>query len=171
MKKDFVMPILVLSIICLVFTGALAFTYSVTEPIISTAAAERENAARYELIPEADGFESISTEGLPASIREVYRATNDVGYIFIVTANGYGGEMRVICGIGPDGKVIRSSVLGHGETKGLGSKIEESAFSDQFIGRDNLDGGVDAVSRATISTNAYVGAIRDALAAFGTVND
>ena len=56
-KNDFVMPILVLSLICLVITALLALTNSATEPVITQAALERAEAARTEIIPEADGFE------------------------------------------------------------------------------------------------------------------
>ncbi|MCL2045848.1 MAG: FMN-binding protein [Oscillospiraceae bacterium] len=166
MKDDFVMPILVLSLICLIFTCALAFTNSVTAPIIAQAALERENSARYELIPDADSFIPIEAEGLPSTIKEVYGTSNNVGYIFIVTGNGYGGEMRIICALDPNGTIMRSSVLQSSETKGLGSKVEDASFSDQFIGKSGQLEGVVAVSGATLSTNAYVGAIGDVFAAF-----
>ena len=169
MKNDFVMPILVLTLICLIFTGALAFTNSITEPIIAAAAAERENSARYALIPAAEGFELIAVDGLPATVREIYKSTNDVGFIFIVTANGYGGELRIMCGIDATGTIIRSSVLAHSETKGLGAKIEDPPFADQFAGVDRQLVGVVAISGATISTNAYMNAIRDAFAAYDLI--
>lgn len=156
--------------ICLVISGALAITNSITEPIIASAAELRETTARNEVIPGAEAYERIRTGGLPASIREAFRATNDVGYVFIVTTSGYGGDVRIICGVGPDGKVIHSRALEHAETKGLGSMITAPSFSDQFdgMGIDQLD-DIDAITGATISTRAYVDAVRDALTAFETV--
>ena len=176
MKKDFVMPMLVLSLICLVISGVLAFTNSVTEPIIVRAAAEREEEALHETIPEADDFERIAAEdlkmadgnGIPASIREVYRTTNDAGYVFVVVAGGgYGGDIKIMCGISPGGRIIRSKVLEHAETKGIGSKITESPFNSQFEGIDSsaID-SVDAITNATKSSVAYIGAIRDVLEMF-----
>ena len=171
MKNDFVMPILVLSLICLVISGALAFTNSVTEPVIAKAAIEREETARYEIIPEADGFELIVAEGLPDTIREVYKSTNNVGYIFMLLTSGYGGDMKIICGIDSDGMLVGSKVIEYAETKGLGSKITESPFIDQF---DEMYGSgiheVDAITGATISSSAYIGAIQDAFDAFVIVN-
>ena len=170
MKNDFVMPILVLTLICLVISGALAFTNSVTAPIIEEAAAVREREARSEMIPEADGFDELTgIEGLPLSIMEVYKTTNNVGYIFMVTTSGYGGDVKIICGIDSDGRLIRSKVLEHAETKGLGSRIEEAWFAEQFDGKDSEFRDVDAISGATISTNAYISAIRDAFTAFGLI--
>jgi len=168
MKDDFVMPILVLTLICLIFTSALAFTNSITSPIIKAAAVERENTARYEMIPEAESFVNVPlvADGLPSTIKEVYNTTNNVGYIFIVTGNGYGGELRIICALDSSGAIIRSGVLQSNETKGLGSRVADESFSDQFIGKSGQVDGVVAVSGATLSTNAYVGAIRDVFDAY-----
>ena len=169
MKNDFVMPILVLTLICLIFTGALAYTNSITAPIIAQAASDRADAARYEIIPEAEGFVVVETEGLPDSIREVYRTSNDVGFIFMVTVSGYGGDIQIVCGVAPDGKIIRSNVLSQNETKGLGSRIADASFADQFIGIAYGFDGVVAISGATKSTNAYLKAINDVFEAFEIV--
>ena len=166
MKKDFVAPILVLSLICLVISGALAFTNSVTEPVIANAAAEREEAARYEMIPEADGFEIIEIGGLPATIKEVYKSTNGVGYILMISTSGYGGDISIICGIGSDGRMIRSRALEHSETKGLGARIADASYADQYDGADSSLGGIVAITGATISSTAYVNAMKDAFAAY-----
>ena len=94
-KSDFVMPIVVLGVICLVITALLALTNSATEPVIKKAAQERAEAARAEIIPDADGFELLEVEGLPENVDEVYGTTNDVGYIFMLSPMGYGGEMNL----------------------------------------------------------------------------
>ena len=175
MKNDFVMPILVLALICVVISGALAFTNSVTEPIIKEAAAVREAEARSEIIPEADSFEDMpDIAGLPATVREVFRAKNDsgdIGYIFMVTTSGYGGDIKIICGIDNEGRLIHSKVLDHSETKGLGSRITEGWFALQFDGKESGFQDVDAISGATKSTNAYASAIRDAFEAFGVIEN
>lgn len=171
MKKDFVMPILVLSLICLVISGAMAFTYGVTEPVIERAAVQREEEIRNSIIPQATGFEMVDIDGLPATIKEVYRSINDVGYIFIIATSGYGGDMKLICGIDPDGKVIHCSTIEQSETKGLGARITEERFEYQFDGADNRLDGVSAITGATISSRAYINAIKDALTAFETVRE
>lgn len=169
MRKNFIMPILVLSLICLVVTGALAMMNSVTQPVIEAAASERAYASMAEKISHATGFERIYAEGLPRSIRSVYRTTNDVGFIFIISVNGFSGEIRVICGVDPDGNIISSSALQHTETRGIGTILDQSSFTVQFDGKDSRLEGVYAVSGATISTQAYINAIRDALKAFELV--
>ena len=168
-KNDFVMPIVVLTVICLVITALLAVTNSVTEPVITKASQERAQAARSEIIPEADGFELMEIEDLPASVTEVYKTTNDTGYIFMLTTMGYGGEMDLICGIDNDGKIISVKTLSHSETKGMGSKTTEEPFRSQFTGKDESLEGVDAITGATISSKAYFDAIYDAFKAFDIV--
>jgi electron transport complex protein RnfG len=169
MKKDFVAPILVLSFICLVISGALAFTNSVTEPVIASAAAEREEAAMHDIIPAADVFDLIEIDGIPATVREIYKSANGAGYIFIITMGGYGGDLRIICGIGQDGKLIHCRTLAQSETKGLGARVAEPPFENQFDGVDSRLDGVDTITGATISSTAYVNAIKDAFAAFEAV--
>lgn len=48
-------PIIVLSIICLVVTFAVAFVYGITKPIIENNTIKAANEARAELLPEAKG--------------------------------------------------------------------------------------------------------------------
>ena len=165
-KKDFVMPIVVLGVICLVITALLAVTNNFTQPVITEAAAQRAQEARSEIIPQADGFEQMEVEGLPSTVKEVYATTNDCGYIFMITTMGYGGDMDLICGIDNEGKIIAVKTLKHSETKGMGSRTAEEPFRSQFTGKDASLEGVDAITGATISSTAYISAIRDAFTAF-----
>ena len=168
-KNDFVMPIAVLTVICLVIAALLALTNSATAPVIKQAALERAEAARTQIIPSADGFELLEVEGLPDSVKEVYRTTNDTGYIFMLTTMGYGGEMDLILGMNNDGTIIEVNTLKHSETKGMGSKTTEEPFRSQFKGKDSALEGVDAITGATISSKAYLGAVGDAFTAFDII--
>jgi len=172
MKRTYVMPLLVLTLICLVVSGALALTDSITSPIVAEAAAERAQEAMIKIIPDADGFEPVdfdSIDGIPASIREIYRTTNDVGYIFIAAVNGFSGDITVICGVATEGTIIESATLSHTETKGIGTILEEDSFLVPFHGLDESLAGIDTVAGATISTRAYIHAIEDILVAFRKV--
>ena len=167
MKKDFVLPILALTLICFVMAGALALVNNVTYPIIAQGAAERAEAARREIIPHAEDFVLVEDERLPGSIVAAYASTNDVGYVFIVSVRGYGGEMRIISGIDRGGAIIRSMVLTDSETVGLGTAVFEKAAYIEAGGGSLLD--VDAISGSTITLHAYQRALGDALAAFEIV--
>jgi electron transport complex protein RnfG len=177
-KKDFVMPVIVLLFICLFVSGALAVINNITDPVIKAAAAMRAAAAKKEIIPQADDFEQLTIDNLrnegkiPRTVTEVHRATNDTGFIFAITVIGYGGEIKLLCGVDPDGRVIRTAILAHTETQGLGTPIFEAPHAGQYWGRDK--GGIEgiaAISGATITSVAFKNAIRDALTAFQFVKN
>jgi len=174
MRKTYVMPLLVLTVICLVVSSALAFMDSITSPVILDAAAERAQVAMAEKIPDATGFERIDLDSvngsLPSSIREIYRTNNGIGYIFIAAVNGFSGDITVICGIDPGGRIISCSTLSNTETRGIGTILEQESFLAPFKGLDNNLEGIDTVAGATISTRAYIHAIEDIFTAFRLIN-
>lgn len=173
---DFVAPIGVLFIICVVMTALLALTNGITDPIIALAEEKEAEAARVAVMPEADGFEKMDVEvpaGVSSTITDVYRATNGVGYVFMITSNGYGGKntLSMICGIDADGNITDTKVLSHSETAGLGSKVTGDDFRGQFLGKDSALEGVDTISGATFSSTYYINAIKNAFAAYEVVKE
>ena len=167
MKNDFVMPVLVLSILCLLVSGALAIGNRLTKPVIEEAAAQRAEAARREIIPQASEFVLLEMKDMPKSVTAVYKTTNNTGYIFMTTTRGYGGEIKLICGIDLNGKLIKTAVLSQSETKGFGTPVFEEPHAGQFWGKDkNGIGSVQGISGATISSNAFKKGIEDSFEAY-----
>ena len=74
--QDFIKPTLVLAVICLVISFALAKTYSITQPIIDRLAIETANAARAEVLPGASDFEQLTVANMPEGGLDAYRATD-----------------------------------------------------------------------------------------------
>lgn len=169
--KDFVMPIAVLTAICLVISGALALTNSATAPIIEETARKNAEAARLEVLPTATGFEEVKLESAPATVKEVYKATNGVGYVFSLTTKGYGGNFKIVCSIDAEGKIVATKLLEHSETQGMGSKAGNADYSDQYIGKDASLEGVNTITGATVTTSAYQRAIADAFVAYNMVKE
>ena len=175
MKKSFneiIKPVLVLVCICLVVTALLAYINSVTSPIIAKAEQEKTEQAMSEVLADADGFEKLEIENLPERVTEVYTAQNGSGYVFMLTTKGYGGDMKLICGMKADGTIEQCKTLSHAETSGLGSKTAEDPYRNQYCGKtsDTLS-EVDAITGATISSTAYKNAIEDAFKAFDMVKE
>ena len=164
--QDFVKPILVLTLICLVISAALAFTNEKTAPIIAEAERVKAEQARIEVLPEADSFTLMELTGLPSTVTEVYKADNGAGYVFMLTTKGYGGTIKLICGIDKDGKITNTNTLSQSETKGLGTRITQPEFRAQFVEKDSSLDGVSTISGATISSRPYINAIKDAFTAF-----
>jgi electron transport complex protein RnfG len=76
-------------------------------------------------------------------------------------------------GFKPDGEVIGISIMRNIETPGLGSRISEPEFTEQFTGIDletnqfSAEGGkIDAVSGATNSSIGVIKAVAVALQQF-----
>lgn len=105
-----------------------------------------------------------------------------IGYVVAaVSPNGYGGDISVAVGIDAKTSTITGfSVLSNSETAGLGARCTEDEFVSQFAGKDAtsveyVKGGgaagnqIDAISGATVTTNAVTEAVNSALAVYGNV--
>lgn len=166
-------PVIVLVVICLVVTIALALTYSVSNPIILDNQAKAADQARMEVLPEGDSFTEYDGE-LAAGVVDCYIADNKAGMAITAQAKGFGGAVTVMTGISADGKITGVKVTEHAETPGLGTKAADPAYlKAQYTGKDtvkeshiNNDAEIDAISGATITSNAVYGSVVEAMAQF-----
>lgn len=103
---------------------------------------------------------------------------NSLGYVITVTdKEGYGGEIKFAVGISNEAIVNGISILTINETAGLGMKAKESKFKKQFEGKKaetlvytkngaSADNEIDAISGATITTNAVTNGTNAAIYCF-----
>jgi len=169
MKKEFAMPIIVLSLICLFVTGALAISHSITQPVIAAAAAERAAVAMREMIPHAESFKAIKMN-FPGTVYAAYRTTNDVGYIFITIAPGFAGDVRVITGMNSNGTIIRVAVLSHTETPTFAAPVFAESHIGLYSGQDRYGiEGISGITGSTVTVAALRNAVRYAFSAFELV--
>lgn len=167
-------PIVVLVIICIVITGALAATNSVTDPIIDEATRVAQQKARTELLPEAEDFEPVTGVEVE-NVSDIYASTNDVGVIITSSAKGYGGDVVVMTAFNPDGTIKQIKVTEQAETKGIGSKVVSTpSYWENYMGLDASDAlvlneDVDAVTSATISSTALINAVNSAIEAYNAI--
>ena len=95
------------------------------------------------------------------------------------SGKGYGGQVNVIVGFNVAADtLVGISVTTHKETPGLGSRIQEPAFTKQFKGKDpgkamlKKDGGdIDAISGATYSSIASTDAVKQAAGWYTALKD
>ncbi len=171
--KEIVKPIAVLAGICLAVTALLAYINMITAPVIAKAEEESKLQAMTEVLAEADGFDPIEAE-LPEGVTEAFKAKNGTGYVFMLSTKGYGGEIKLVCGIKADGSIEQTKTLSHSETSGIGSRVvdNDSDYRKGYQGKtaDSYD-SVDAVTGATISSKAYKKAIASAFEAYETVKE
>ena len=98
------------------------------------------------------------------------------GAAFEVTSSeGYGGDIVTMVGVTADGKVQGIEILQAKETPGLGAKVADDDFRNQFGERSIADtvwavrkdqGDLDQITAATISSRAVVNSIKEGLDAY-----
>ena len=152
-------PIIVLTLICVISSALLGATYTITKDTIDAAT---------KAATDAGSFEEITVDGVEGVLLAA-KETGGLGYAFQVQDKGFGGAYVVMVGIGDDGKITGTQLLDNSETPGLGSKTGEASFTGQFIGKDSALEGVETVTGATISSNAFIRCIGTAYQAYGAV--
>ena len=168
--KAIVKPTVILLIICTLVAGILAGTHVLTRNSI----AEAEEKARQESVREvllgAFVIEELSAEGVNAFVGKD-SSGSAVGYAFLTSAKGYGGDVSATVGFDTEGHIIGIAVLAPHETPGLGSNVQKESFGSQFVGM-NADTGitdVDYVTSATYSSKAVVEAVKLAMEQYQSV--
>jgi electron transport complex protein RnfG len=168
----------------------MAFVYAKTSPIkFQKEKAEKEAALKL-MMPEADKVAKLDDWETHEKHAEYYAARKcgeikiinvknektgemteekeclnpqDIGYIVEGYGKGYSSYIHVLSSVDKNFILQKISILGHGETPGLGDEIEKDYFLNQFVGKsaDNLvvikgetEDKIQAITGATISTRA-----------------
>jgi len=170
--KENIMPVAVLTVICLVIAALLAGINSFTSPVI----AEREEQKVYDSLREVldgDFAPAELPEGTDKSVTAIYKVTKDgadVGKVVTVSAKGYASTILLTVGVDVEGKVTKAVVTSQAETHG---KAGMDSYTDRFAGvaKDDL-AGVETFSGATVSSTAIKNAIITAVnAAMGVATE
>jgi len=135
------------------------------------------------LVPEATGGVRTEIDG-----RTVYRATDadgaHVGWVVPASGQGFADQIEVLIGLDAEAETITGLyVLAHKETPGVGNRITDSSFLEQFAGKWTVRpvavrktrplgaNGILAISGATVSSmsvakivNIAIAELRDKLA-------
>lgn len=93
------------------------------------------------------------------------------------TTNGFGGDLKILVGFAPDGRILGYTLLEHAETPGLGAKADkwfQKGEKGDIIGKDPVDpltvskdgGQVDAITASTITSRAFLLAVNNAYQAY-----
>ena len=154
--KDFLIPVVVLTVICAVVSAALVFTYQATKPIIDEAKNAEANAARAVVLPGASGFEEVELSAQIEGAVDAYKETSGKGYVVTASAQGYGGPVNLMVGFDANGTNTGVKMLEHQETPGFGAKLAEDSYGAGYVGKTASDyTEVDGISGASITSKAY----------------
>lgn len=185
---------LILTAITVVSGLLLGIVYNVTKEPIAQAQENTKQEAYRAVLSDASSFESVDFDSDSAlsllsengytsdEISEVVEGTDDsgevIGYVISVqSSEAYDGTLELSVGIATDGTVKGVEMLDISETAGLGMKADEAEFKDQFKDKnvdkftytktgEEGDNMIDAISGATITTNAVTNAVDSALVYF-----
>ena len=185
MSNRIIKDTIAITVITLVAGLALGVVQDITADPIAKQEAQAKQDAYKAVFADADSFETVYLDenGYAAqSIDETMLAKdasgNELGYAFTVTTSeGYGGDIQFAMGIQDDGTLNGISILSIGETAGLGMRANTDAFKDQFKDKNvdkfeytktgaTADDQIDALSGATITTNAMTNGVNAGLCAF-----
>lgn len=200
MKNTIIKDAMILTLITLVAGGVLGLVYEITKDPIAKQQEMAKQEAYKSVFEDADSFEVCVEEGdeeLAAylvengfeaqTINEVMEAKDasgeTLGYaINLTTAEGYGGDITFSMGVREDGTLNGISILTIGETAGLGMNATKDEFKNQFQDKQAeafevtktgaaADNQINAISGATITSNAVTKGVNSGLCAFEYVKE
>ena len=183
---------LILTVITVVSGLLLGLVYDITKEPIAIAQENTRQEAFRSVLPDAASFEEyegydaekagalLEENGYdPDEISDAVTGKDAggeiVGYVVnVISHEGYAGDIEISVGIASDGTVTGIEMLSISETAGLGMKAAEADFKDQFKDKkvekftytksgESGDDMIDAISGATITTNAVTNAVDAAL--------
>ena len=183
---------LILTVITVVSGLLLGLVYDITKEPIAIAQENTRQEAFRSVLPDAASFEEYEGDDAekagallvengydPDEISDAVTGKDAggeiVGYVVnVISHEGYAGDIEISVGIASDGTVTGIEMLSISETAGLGMKAAEADFKDQFKDKkvekftytksgESGDDMIDAISGATITTNAVTNAVDAAL--------
>lgn len=164
---------LMLTVWSVIACCALALVNSFTAPIIEARTAETIKNALTEIFPEASTNESIiaelSSDNPVIKFDNAYAVKSNAGALgIVITATGptYNAS-TIMVGIDLDGNIKTIKFISNNDTKGIGSKVVEPHFTEQFNGKNARDAfkvaaDVDGVSGATVSSKGVAKILKTA---------
>ena len=182
---------LILTAITLISGLLLGMVYEITKDPIAASQEKARQEAYKAVLKEADSFADYADfdeKEAAKAVKDISGCTvngvaeakdksgETIGYVVTTTSSeGYGGDIQISVGIGNDGVVEGVEILSISETAGLGMKATEAKFRDQYVGKTveafivKTDEEIDALSGATITSNAVTNAVNAGLAYFNHV--
>lgn len=188
-KPTILRDALALFVISLISILALSYVYEITkEPIAQQAMKKKleayqvayqeastlkEDAELMQIASEID-LSSLDAKYKNVTIDEVNQAfdanENQIGYIVKISTQGFKDVITMVLGYSLDGTVKGFEVISINDTAGLGNNVSLPDFKNQFINKNvdqfvstksgaTADNEINAVSGATISTDAVVNAV------------
>ncbi|MCC7575800.1 MAG: RnfABCDGE type electron transport complex subunit G [Methanomethylovorans sp.] len=174
-NRDFIVIVGKLVLIAAVAATLLGITYVPTQEQLKENIAKAREQKLLEVMPQAATFDPVYGDTIineDGDKEILYYLAKDgsgnlVGYAFFKRQPGSQNIIEVAGGVNSDfTQITGMSVLSHSETPGLGARIIEPAFRQQFNGiplsqlkLSSSGGSIDSITGATISSQAVIDAM------------
>jgi len=159
LKKVF--PIISVTVVVFIAVALLGLTDTIVRDKIEWQKEQKIQRMLYEIFP------NMTEHTLEDDIYMIYSDEAEIGFALLAVGKGYGGNIDILVGLENETTIKGVTIVSHLESPGLGARVTESSFRDQFAGLNiddvvlKRDGGqIDAITGATISSGAVVDAIR-----------
>ncbi len=179
--REFIQLAGILTLISVLSAWGLSYTYTITKPIIEVNRVKRQMEAIAAVLPPFDNQPAKDKKTI-ADTREgkmefyVGKKNGHInGVAFQAFSKGYHGQISMMIGVTPQGKIYGIDVLNQTETPGLGAKITQKSFLQQFKGKDlenarwavkKMKGDFDQVTAATISSRSMIEGVKEGLSIY-----
>ena len=149
-----------LLIVCAVVAAVVSGVHAMTDSRYQQNLTEEKRQAIVRIFgSETITYRTLSGEGDAEPVYEVLEGENVVGYCVELASPGFGGDISMTVGFEADGKILGVSIVSLSETPGLGSRVQEAVYLDQYKGQSGtltLGEDVDAIAGATVSSRAVL---------------
>ena len=182
--------VLVLTLVAVIMGGLLALMNEITKDPIALQKQQALDKGIKDVMGEVEGELNVAD---PVSVKETF---DDKEYEFVIhpvndaqghtlgaaiesTTLGFGGNLKVLVGINPNGTICGYTILEQQETPGLGAKADkwfQAEGKGSIIGKQlhveqllevtkktpEKDNEIQAITASTITTRAFLKAVNQA---------
>ncbi len=173
--RDNIKIIGVLTIVCLVCALFLSLAASMAKDKVTRNESKAIREAIFNIVGECKEIKEVSIKGT-----KVYKLFDDknslIGYGFLAAGEGYQGKIKIMTVVDKNfNKLLGIEIISSQETPGLGAKINEDYFKNQFKslnikipieytkGEVKKDNQIKAITGATISSKSVVNILNKAI--------
>ncbi len=188
-KKQILYPVFFMILVTVIFVTALAILNASTREIIQK---QKDLNVKRNILYVLDikfddnevdiekTYEAYITEKTVKDVKVYYASENgdNLGYAFKIVGPGLWGSMTGYAGVSADLTTIKGiSFVSHSETPGLGGRVDEPWFKEQFRGvkigeKESViftpaqSGNIDAITGATLTSESVRAIVNQDIADF-----
>ena len=155
--KGIIVPTLILTVIAALVAVLLAFTYNATGVGNIQPGLNEEECVEFAplVIPDSKKLIKVGYQSKEENLLGVYKNESGDELALHIQTVGYAGKgkpIEALVGFDTEGTIIGVAIVACGETPGLGTRIENPEYLQNYVGVNGSADEVDTITGATISS-------------------